>query len=133
MLLPSQPEAARQIQLECDGGRPVSRFAWNVPLLQAVEMGATEIYVLAVVATALPFRRSFRGLPDFLLRLGPERRALTRGHPRRPRHARRSGHPRHASELRRGRSERQNGEREHQWNSPAELHGVDPLDSPSDA
>ena len=47
-----------------DGG-----FAWNVPLLQAVEMGATEIYVLAVVATALPFRRSFRGLPDFLFRL----------------------------------------------------------------
>jgi predicted acylesterase/phospholipase RssA len=47
-----------------DGG-----FAWNVPLLQAVEMGATEIYVLAVVATALPFRRSFRGLPDFLIRL----------------------------------------------------------------
>jgi NTE family protein len=47
-----------------DGG-----FAWNVPLLQAFEMGATEIYVLAVVATALPFKARFRGLPDFLLRL----------------------------------------------------------------
>jgi predicted acylesterase/phospholipase RssA len=47
-----------------DGG-----FAWNVPLLQAVEMGATEIYVLACVATTLPFKRSFRGLPDYLVRL----------------------------------------------------------------
>jgi predicted acylesterase/phospholipase RssA len=47
-----------------DGG-----FAWNVPLLQAVEMGATEIYVLAVVAPTLPFKRSFRGFPDYLLRL----------------------------------------------------------------
>jgi predicted acylesterase/phospholipase RssA len=47
-----------------DGG-----FAWNVPVLQAIEMGATEIYVLAVVATALPFKRSFRALPDYLMRL----------------------------------------------------------------
>ena len=47
-----------------DGG-----FAWNVPLLQAVEMGATEIYVLAVIATQLPFKRSFRGFPDYLARL----------------------------------------------------------------
>ncbi|HET6304006.1 MAG TPA: patatin-like phospholipase family protein [Myxococcota bacterium] len=47
-----------------DGG-----FAWNVPLLQAVEMGATEIYVLAVVAPSLPFQRSFRGLPGYLVRL----------------------------------------------------------------
>ncbi len=51
-------------EMYADGG-----FAWNVPLLQAVEMGATEIYVLAVVATALPFKRSFRGMPDFLMRL----------------------------------------------------------------
>ena len=51
-------------EMYADGG-----FAWNVPLLQAVEMGATEIYVLAVVATALPFQRSFRGMPDFLMRL----------------------------------------------------------------
>jgi predicted acylesterase/phospholipase RssA len=47
-----------------DGG-----FAWNVPLLQAVEMGATEIFVLAVVTPSLPFKRSFRGLPDYLSRL----------------------------------------------------------------
>jgi predicted acylesterase/phospholipase RssA len=47
-----------------DGG-----FAWNVPLLQAVEMGATEIYVLACISKTLPFKRSFRGLPDYLVRL----------------------------------------------------------------
>lgn len=47
-----------------DGG-----FAWNIPLLQAVEMGATEIYVLAVVATELPFRRQFRSFLDYLGRL----------------------------------------------------------------
>lgn len=47
-----------------DGG-----FAWNVPILQAVEMGATEICVLAVVATELPFQRQFRGLPDYMARL----------------------------------------------------------------
>jgi NTE family protein len=47
-----------------DGG-----FAWNVPILQAVEMGATEIYVLAVVATELPYQRRFRGFPDYAARL----------------------------------------------------------------
>jgi predicted acylesterase/phospholipase RssA len=51
-------------EMYVDGG-----FAWNVPLLQAVEMGASEIVVLAVVATQLPFKRSFRGLPDYLTRL----------------------------------------------------------------
>ncbi len=51
-------------ELFVDGG-----FAWNVPLLQAIEMGATEIYVLAVVAPSLPFKRKFRGLPDYLIRL----------------------------------------------------------------
>jgi predicted acylesterase/phospholipase RssA len=51
-------------EMYVDGG-----FAWNVPLLQAIEMGATEIVVLAVVATALPFQRSFRGLPDYLMRV----------------------------------------------------------------
>jgi predicted acylesterase/phospholipase RssA len=51
-------------ELYVDGG-----FAWNVPLLQAVEMGATEIYVLAVVATALPYKRSFGGMPDYLVRV----------------------------------------------------------------
>ncbi len=47
-----------------DGG-----FAWNVPLLQAVEMGATEIFVLAVIAPRLPFKRSFRNFADYLARL----------------------------------------------------------------
>jgi predicted acylesterase/phospholipase RssA len=47
-----------------DGG-----FAWNVPILQAVEMGATEIFVLAVIAPQLPFKRNFRGFPDYLARL----------------------------------------------------------------
>lgn len=51
-------------ELYVDGG-----FAWNVPLLQAVEMGATEIYVLTVVSTSLPFRRGFRGFPDYLARV----------------------------------------------------------------
>ena len=47
-----------------DGG-----FAWNVPLLQAIEMGATEIYVLAVVATDLPYQRRFTSFPHYLGRL----------------------------------------------------------------
>lgn len=47
-----------------DGG-----FAWNVPLLQAIEMGATEIYVLSVVATELPYQQQFRGFPNYLVRL----------------------------------------------------------------
>jgi hypothetical protein len=32
-------------------------------------MGATEIYVLALIATALPFKRRFAGLPDYVMRL----------------------------------------------------------------
>ena len=47
-----------------DGG-----FAWNVPLLQAVEMGATEIHVLAVVATELPYQKSFTSFPQYVGRL----------------------------------------------------------------
>jgi len=47
-----------------DGG-----LAWNVPLLQAVEMGATEIYVLALASMALPFKHRFQSLPDYLGRL----------------------------------------------------------------
>jgi predicted acylesterase/phospholipase RssA len=47
-----------------DGG-----LAWNVPLLQAVEMGATEIHALTLASTALAYRRSFRTFPDFLGRL----------------------------------------------------------------
>jgi predicted acylesterase/phospholipase RssA len=51
-------------ELYVDGG-----FAWNVPLLQAVEMGATEIYVLSVVAPSLPFKRKFGGFVDYSARL----------------------------------------------------------------
>lgn len=51
-------------ELYVDGG-----FAWNVPLLQAVEMGATEIYVLSVVATSLPYATRIRGMPQYLSRL----------------------------------------------------------------
>lgn len=51
-------------ELFVDGG-----FAWNVPLSQAVEMGATEVYVLSVVATSLPYATRFRGLPQYLSRL----------------------------------------------------------------
>jgi predicted acylesterase/phospholipase RssA len=47
-----------------DGG-----FAWNVPLLQAVDMGATEIYVLAVIAPQLPFKRTFSSFADYSTRL----------------------------------------------------------------
>lgn len=58
------PPVRHHDEMYADGG-----FAWNVPLAQAIEMGATEIFVLAVVSTALPFRRSFRSLPDFLGRV----------------------------------------------------------------
>jgi len=58
------PPVAHRGEWYVDGG-----FAWNVPLLQAIEMGATEIYVLAVVATELPFQRSFRSFPDYMTRL----------------------------------------------------------------
>lgn len=47
-----------------DGG-----LAWNVPLLQAVEMGATEIFVLALISTELPYKERFTGLSDYFGRL----------------------------------------------------------------
>lgn len=47
----------------CDGG-----FAWNVPVEQALELGATEIFVLALISSELPFKARFRGFPDYLLR-----------------------------------------------------------------
>ena len=51
-------------ELFVDGG-----FAWNVPLLQAVEMGATEIYVLSVVSTTLPFENHFRSFSQYMVRV----------------------------------------------------------------
>jgi NTE family protein len=46
-----------------DGG-----FAWNVPLERAVLMGATEIYLLAPIASDLPYRASFGHFLDFVQR-----------------------------------------------------------------
>lgn len=51
-------------ELFADGG-----LAWNVPLLQAVEMGATEIVVLALASMQLPFRRRVKSFPEYLGRL----------------------------------------------------------------
>lgn len=47
-----------------DGG-----FAWNVPVLQAIEMGATEVYVLAVIASGLPYKPTFKTPFDYYGRL----------------------------------------------------------------
>lgn len=46
-----------------DGG-----FAWNIPLERAVQMGATEIYLLAPIASQLPYKGSFSSFLDFLQR-----------------------------------------------------------------
>ena len=42
-----------------DGG-----FAWNVPLDYALALEPTEVYVLAPIASELPYRRSFRSFVD---------------------------------------------------------------------
>jgi NTE family protein len=46
-----------------DGG-----FAWNIPLDRALDLGATEIYLLAPIASQLPYRRSFRTFIGFAQR-----------------------------------------------------------------
>jgi NTE family protein len=46
-----------------DGG-----FAWNVPLDRAIDLGATEIYLLAPIASQLPYRARFRTLAGFAQR-----------------------------------------------------------------
>jgi NTE family protein len=46
-----------------DGG-----FAWNIPLERAIQMGATEIYLLAPIASQLPYKASFSSFLDFLQR-----------------------------------------------------------------
>jgi NTE family protein len=46
-----------------DGG-----FAWNIPLERAIQMGATEIYLLAPIASQLPYKGSFSNFFDFLQR-----------------------------------------------------------------
>src|SRR5688572_19246060 len=47
-----------------DGG-----FAWNIPLEHALGLGATEIYLLAPIASQLPYQGRFGGMMSFLRRL----------------------------------------------------------------
>src|SRR6266704_951815 len=46
-----------------DGG-----FAWNIPLDRAIDLGATEIYLLAPIASQLPYRSRFRTFAGFAQR-----------------------------------------------------------------
>ena len=47
-----------------DGG-----FACNIPLEHALDVGATAIYVLAPIASELPYKASFGGMFDYVPRL----------------------------------------------------------------
>jgi predicted acylesterase/phospholipase RssA len=47
-----------------DGG-----LAWNIPLEHALECGATEIYVLAPIASQLPYKTAFSNIIDYTTRL----------------------------------------------------------------
>lgn len=46
-----------------DGG-----FAWNIPLERAIQMGATEIYLLAPIASELPYKGQLGSFLDFVQR-----------------------------------------------------------------
>ena len=46
-----------------DGG-----FAWNIPLDRAIDLGATEIYLLAPIASQLPYRSRFLTFAGFAQR-----------------------------------------------------------------
>ncbi len=46
-----------------DGG-----FAWNIPLEHALGLGATEIFLLAPIASQLPYKGRFGSFPDFIQR-----------------------------------------------------------------
>jgi predicted acylesterase/phospholipase RssA len=46
-----------------DGG-----FAWNVPLDRAIDLGATEIWLLAPIASQLPYHGRFRTFAGFVQR-----------------------------------------------------------------
>ena len=50
-------------ELYVDGG-----FAWNIPLDRAIDVGATEIYLLAPIASALPYQARFRTFAGFVQR-----------------------------------------------------------------
>jgi predicted acylesterase/phospholipase RssA len=47
-----------------DGG-----FAWNVPLDYALSLSPTEIFILAPIASELPYKRTFHSFLDFSLRV----------------------------------------------------------------
>jgi len=47
-----------------DGG-----LAWNIPLEHALKCGATEIYILAPIASQLPYKSRFGGLIDYVGRM----------------------------------------------------------------
>jgi NTE family protein len=47
-----------------DGG-----FAWNIPLDRALDLGATEIYLLAPIASQLPYQSGFRTFFGFMQRI----------------------------------------------------------------
>jgi predicted acylesterase/phospholipase RssA len=47
-----------------DGG-----FAWNIPLERALQLGATEIYLLAPIASQLPYQGRFSTIIDFVQRV----------------------------------------------------------------
>ena len=47
-----------------DGG-----LAWNIPLEHALECGADEIYVLAPIASRLPYKARFNNLIDYTGRM----------------------------------------------------------------
>jgi NTE family protein len=47
-----------------DGG-----LAWNIPLEHALACGATEIYILAPIASRLPYKSQFGGLFDYFGRM----------------------------------------------------------------
>ena len=46
-----------------DGG-----FAWNIPLDRAIDLGATEIYLLAPIPSQLPYQARFRTFVGFVQR-----------------------------------------------------------------
>jgi predicted acylesterase/phospholipase RssA len=61
---PLFPPVAIRGEHYIDGG-----LAWNIPLEHALECGATEIYVLAPIASQLPYKASFGGMLDYVGRL----------------------------------------------------------------
>ena len=57
------PPVRYKDELFVDGG-----FAWNIPLEYAVDMGATEIYILAPIPSQPPFKARFGNLFDLTAR-----------------------------------------------------------------